>query len=72
MLPFKEEVEKRGWKIVSQHKEKSRRSLVKEFYANLGERKDLTCYIMGRWIPFEERTISQILGLRQVGECAEY
>ena len=47
--------------------EPGRRALVKEFYANLGERKNLTCYVRGRWIPFGERAISQILGLRQVG-----
>ena len=55
-----------------QHMELGRKALVKEFYANLGERKDLTCYVRGRWIPFGERAISQILGLRQVGECMEY
>ena len=57
---------------MSQHIEPGRRALVKEFYSNLGERKDLTCYVRGRWIPFKERAISQILGLRQVGEYAEY
>ena len=29
--------------------EPRRRAIVKEFYANLGERKDLTCYVRGRW-----------------------
>ena len=48
--------------------EPGRRALVKEFYANLGGRKDLTCYVRGRWIPFGERVIYQILGLKQVGE----
>ena len=48
MSPFKEEVEKRGKEIVSQYMELGRRSLVKEFYANLGEKKDLTCYVWGR------------------------
>ena len=66
---FKEEVERRGWERVSHHKGPGRRSFVKEFYANLCERKDLTCYVRGRWIPFGERTISQILGLRQVGSA---
>ena len=69
---FKEEVERRGWKTVSQHMEPGRRVLVKEFYANLGEQKDLTCYVKGRWIPFREKAISQILGLKQVRECAEH
>ena len=57
---------------MSQHMEPGRRVLVKEFYANLGERKDLMCYIRGRWITFGERATSQILGVRQVGECIEY
>ena len=70
--PFKEEVEQRDWEIMSQHMEPRKRALVKEFYANLGERKDLKCYVKGRWIPFRERAISQILGLKQVGECVEY
>ena len=48
--PFNEEVEKKGWEIVSQHREPGRRSLVKEFYTNMGERKYLTCYVRGRWI----------------------
>ena len=52
--------------------ELGRRALVKEFYANLGERKDLMCYVRGRWISFKEKAISQILGLKQVGKCAEY
>ena len=68
LSPFKEEVERRGWETVSQHMEPGRRALVKEFYANLGGRKDLTCYVRGRWIPFGERVIYQILGLKQVGE----
>ena len=57
---------------MSQHMELGRKALVKEFYANLGERKDLTCYVREIWIPFGERAISQVLGLRLVGECAEY
>ena len=41
MFPFKEEVEQRGWETMCQHIEPGRRALVKEFYANLGQRKDL-------------------------------
>ena len=70
--PFKEEVERRGWETVSPHMEPGKRALVKEFYANLGERKDLPRYVKGRWIPFREKAISQVLELRQVGECAKY
>ena len=57
---------------MSQHMESGKKALVKEFYTNLGERKDLTCYVNGKWIPFGERAISQILGLKQLRECTEY
>ena len=46
--PFKEEVELRVLETVSQNMEPRRRALVKEFYANLGERNYLTCYIKER------------------------
>ena len=70
--PFKEKVEKRGWEIVSQHMELRRRVAVKEFYYNLGNRKDPTCNVRGRWVPFGERAISQLLGLRPMGDYIEY
>ena len=57
---------------MSQHLELEMRAIIKEFYANLGERKDLTCYVRVRWIPFEERNISQLLKLRTVGDYTEY
>ena len=72
VLPFKEEVERRDWETLSQHMEPRRRVLVKEFYTNLGERKDLMLYVRGRWIHFGGKAISQIIGLKQVGECTEY
>ena len=46
--PFKEEIEQRGWERLSQHKEPGVRALVKEFYNNLGEQRNLTCYVKGR------------------------
>ena len=55
-----------------QHREPGVRVLVKEFYINLGEQKNLTCYVRGRWIPLRERAISQLLELRSVSECEEY
>ena len=56
--PFKEEFERRGWEMLSQHKDPGVRALVKEFYTNLGEQKNLACYVKGRWIPLGERAIS--------------
>ena len=61
--PFKEEIERWGWEKVSQQREPRVRALVKEFYTNLGEQKNLTCYVRGRWIHFGEMTISQLLEL---------
>ena len=55
---FKEEIEKRGWEAVCKHLEPRRRALVKKFYINLGEKRNLTCYVRGRWVPFGERAIS--------------
>ena len=70
--PFKKENERRGWEMLSQHGDLRVRALVKEFYANLGEQKNLTCYVRERWIPFGERAISQLLGLRPVSDYKEY
>ena len=54
------------------HVEPSRRALVKEFYTNLGERRNLTCYVRGRWVPFREMSISQLFGLQEGGGYTEY
>ena len=48
MSPFKEEIELRAWEKLSQHREPGVRALVKEFYANPGEQKNLTCCVRGR------------------------
>ena len=68
VLPFKEEIKRRGWEKLIQHKEPGVRALVKEFYSNLSKQKNLTCYIKGRWIPFGEKAISQLLELRPVSD----
>ena len=58
MEPFKEEIERRGWERLSHHWEPRVRALVKEFYTNLGEQRNMTGYVRGRWILFGERAIS--------------
>ena len=50
--------------MLSKQVELGKRALIKEFYANLGEKRNLTCYVKGRWVPFGERDISQLFGLR--------
>ena len=64
-------MERRGWEAVCKNLELGRRALVKEFYANLRKKRNLTCYDRGRWVPFEERAISQLFGLRQEGDCTK-
>ena len=61
VTPFKEEVERRGLGVVCKPLELGIRALVKEFYGNLGERKNMTFYVKRRWVPFEERAISHCL-----------
>ena len=55
---FIEEVERKGLEKVCEQLELGGRALMKEFYANLGYRKSLTCYVRGIWVPFRERAIS--------------
>ena len=52
VMPFKEEIERRGWEMLSKHMEPGRRALIKEFYTNLGERRNLTFYVKGEMSPF--------------------
>ena len=59
---FKEGIEKKSWEKISQHMEPGRRALVKEFFSNLGERKCLTCYVGGGWVPFGERPFPNFWG----------
>ena len=70
--PFKKEIERRGWGKICKHPSEGRIAFVKEFYANLRDRKNLTCYVRGKWVPFEERTLSQLFELKEVGDCSEY
>ena len=72
MSPFEEEIERRGWGKICKHPGEGRIVLVREFYANLEDRKNLTCYVRGKWVPFGERTISQLFELKEVGDCSEH
>ena len=53
--------------MICKHLEPGRRTLV-----NLGDRKNLTCYVRGRWVPFGERTLSQLFKLREGGDYTEF
>ena len=70
--PFKEKIERRGWELLCKHLDLGRRTLVKEFYANLGDRKNLTCYIRGRWVSFGERALSQWFKFKEREDCSKF
>ena len=57
--------------MIFQHLEWSR-TLVKEFYANMGDKKNLMCNVKGRWVPFGERALSQLFKLIERGDCSEF
>ena len=50
--PFKEIIEKRNWIAIFKHLPPRRAAIVKEFYANLGDRRETMCYVRGKWISF--------------------
>ena len=56
--PFKEIIKKRGWKFVCQHLSSGFAALVREFYANLGDRKETQCYVRGKWVSFHRKDIN--------------
>ena len=58
--------------MLCKHMETGRRTLVKEFYENLGDKKNLTCYVRERWVPFGERTRSQLFKLKEGEKCSEF
>ena len=58
--------------MLCKHLEPSIRAIVKDFYTNLGDRRNLTCCVRGRWVAFGQRVISQLFGIRQGGDYTEY
>ena len=46
--PFVEVLERREWKLLAEHKESGCASLVKEFYANMVEKKEKKVYVRGQ------------------------
>ena len=56
--PFKEIIKKRGWKFVCQHLSSGFAALVREFYANLGDRKETQFYVRGKWVSFHRKDIN--------------
>ena len=70
--PFKEEIERRDWEVICKHMESRRRTLVKELYANLGDKGNMTCNVRGTWVLFGENTLSQLFKLKEGVDCSKF
>ena len=46
-------IEKRWWSLPSEHKSFGRAALIREFYSNMVDRKEKTCYVRGKWVSFD-------------------
>ena len=58
--------------MLCEHLKLGKRALVKEFYANLGERRNLICYVRWRWVLFGEMANSQLFRLKEAGDYTGY
>ena len=38
----------------------------------LGYRRNLTCYVRGKWVPFGKRNLSQLFKLKEGKDCSEF
>ena len=63
ITPFKELIEKRGWKTLCAHRRPGYVAVVREFYSNLVGRKNNTVYVRGVWVSYGAHAINQIYGM---------
>ena len=63
ITPFKEMIEKRGWKALCTHQRSGYAAVVREFYSNLVGRKDNTVFVRGVWVPYGAKAINQVYGM---------
>ena len=61
ILPFKEVIKKRGWIAICEHLPAGRTAIVREFYANLRDKKKTQHYVRGKWVSFDRHTIKRLL-----------
>ena len=61
---FAEMLEKRGWQSLGEHKEPGCAALVKEFFANLVEKKGKKVYVRGHWVDLRKEEINRLFSLR--------
>ena len=63
--PFREEIEKRGWNLLCEHIPVGFAAVVREFFANLVDKKERNCYVRGKWISFNRKEINRTYNMKQ-------
>ena len=51
--------EKREGSLFCKHKSSGYATMVREFYSNIVEKKEKTCYVRGKWVSFERDEIKK-------------
>ena len=63
--PFREVIEKKSWILLCEHKSTGFAVVVREFYANMVEKKERMCYVRGKWISFDRNEINKTFILKE-------
>ena len=46
-------------------------AIVRELYENLRDKKELQCYVKGKWVSFDRHTINHLCGLGKKSDSAK-
>ena len=46
--------------------------MVREFYPNLWDIKELQCYVRGKWVSFDRHIINYLYGLGNISDGAKF
>ena len=65
-------IEKRGWKLLREHKAPGFVAVVKEFYANMKEMREKTVYVRGTWISFSREKIYETFNLKEQKDGSQF
>ena len=62
--PFAEIIEKNGWNLFCTHKPPRFAAVVREFYANMVEKKEDSLYVRGIWVPMGHERINEVFQIK--------
>ena len=43
-----------------------------DFYENMSDKKEIQCYVRGKWVPFDGHTINHMSGLGKMSDGAKF